>query len=331
MPLAPGVAILELAKRIREINEGKTQRDHPLPVSDSMYRRYVSDIVDSPEQMREFLRLLTEAHYIFTITMVEPDDNLMIDGVYGYVVAEPTIIRQVREVAFLDLEAAHEQQFYRRKGASSVMRELVPQARTFNNTHLGRSLNVALMLQQYENLLAQSMSEFSDVWRRNRLEQLIPGLAPVEESEAITPEAPDPRSQRAVDSGELDRIQQMDESGRWGDAVRKYGVQFLVRIHFRKYEFDRVRWLIKTHKIAREDDLRFIRDTVRLMEQRLDIDTRLERFVKDMSELRRMCQIRLNQIFQVRKGIDQGGSSPGAAPASFSARDGDGDPDTDSF
>lgn len=314
-----GQTILELAKRVREINEGKTQRDHPLPVSDTMYRKYVSDIVSSPEEMREFLRILTAAHYVFTITMVEPDDNLMIDGVYGYATADPAILRKLREQAFTDLESAYEQQFYRRKAPNTIIRELLPQARNFNNTHLGRTLNVAVMLQQYENLLAQSMAEYSDVWRRRRLEQLIPELQGVGlESDEFDPppEAPPAgKANRATDSAELDRIQTMDESGSWGEAVRKYGVPFLLRIHFRKYEFERVRWLIRTHKVAREEDLRFIRDTVRGMEQRVDIDPRLARYTREMSELRRACQIRLNQIHQVRKDLGEGDQAPASETA----------------
>lgn len=315
---------MEIVKRIREVNEGKKYRDHPLPTSDIIYKKYLADIVNSPDKIPEYLRWLADAHYLFIITMVEPDERLMIDGVYGYVAADPVLVRNLREVAYRDLEAAYEQQFYRRKQALVVTRELLPQVRTFNNTHLGRSLNFAIMLQQYEHVLLNALNEYSDAWRRRKLEELVPELAGEDgvfpESAPSTPmyeadplaappdydgEGDSASPQRAVDSGELAKVQEMDRSGRWGDAVDKYGVQFLVRIHFRKYEFDRVRWLMRTNKIAREEDLRFVRDTVRLMESRFEEDTKLPKYARELAELKRLAQMKLNQIFLVKKKMGQ--------------------------
>ena len=111
---------------------------------------------------------------------------------------------------------------------------------------------------------------------------------------------------RAVDSSELTKLEEMNRSGKWGEAVDRFGVQFLVRVHLRKYEFKQVRQLIRAQRIAREEDLRFVRDTLRTMEQRFDVDPRLIEFRTDMTELRRMAQMRLNKIVMLKKELSGG-------------------------
>lgn len=346
---------MEIVNKIRDLNLNE-KRDYPIPVSDTMFRKYFAPIVNSEQQLKEFLNILVEAHYLFPLSIVEPDDTLMVSGVDGYVVAEIAALKTLREKTEDDLEIAYEQQLYRRKQAATIMRELLPQARNYNNTPLGRSLNIAVMLSQFEHVLISGFAEYTQTWRRKKLQELVPDIdvaalsadkadeptgAPVDplafeatgmsderdsadsgvpteaenydvedgefggppETRPVATFAPEPERPpaRAVDSAELSRIQEMDRSGQWGQAVDRYGVQFLLRIHFRKYEFDKVRWLLRTGKVAREEDVRYIRDTIRTMEGRVGVDLKLNRFLKDMADIRRVAQMKLNNIHQVKK------------------------------
>ena len=328
--------LMEIVDRIRGLNQNDKKSHDRIPTTEDLYRKHLSDICSSADQANYFLRLLNEAHYLFRIHLVEPDDTLMVEGINAYVVAEVAIMRPIKDFANGELETLYEQQFYRRKQANVIIKELLPQVRTFNNTPLGRSLNMAMMTQQFEHILTEDFQEYTETWKKRKLRELMPdGNAAVgsdeDESADMTdagappiptvdiddhppsgidaPERP-PLSAasageqplRAVDDSErLAEVQQMDHSGKWGEAVSRFGVQFLVRIHFRKYEFDKVRWLIRTGKIALESDLRYIRDTLRLMEGRTGRDVRLKQFHKDMAELKRIAQLRLNQIHQLRK------------------------------
>lgn len=345
---------MEIVGKVRDLNLNE-KKDYPIPVSDTMFRKYFAPIVSSEEQLKEFLHILVEAHYLFPLTIVEPDDTLMISGAEGYVVTDIAALKNLRAKTEEDLEIAYEQQMYRRKQAATIMRELLPQARNYNNTPLGRSLNVAVMLSQFEQVLISGFAEYTDGWKRNKLQELVPdidvaalgaeagsappgasadplafdaggeesevagsdldepessgigagdpyGGAPTEMDPAADLDAP-PAPNRAIDSAELSQIQEMDRSGQWGKAVDRYGVQFLLRIHFRKYEFEKVRWLLRTGKVAREEDVRFIRDTIRTMEGRVSVDLKLGRFMKDMADIRRIAQMKLNSIHQVKKNL----------------------------
>jgi len=251
--------------------------------------------------MRFYLRILSEAHYLFTIRLVEPDDRLLIHGLETYVSAEIPVLAKLKEVAYSELELAYEGQYYKRKQASQIVREMIGTARQFNNTPMGKSLNLSMMLQQYEQFMATRFVEFSETWKANKLQELLPELASEPRPVLNTATDAQTTARRAADSEHVARIEEMNRSGKWGEAVTKFGVEFLVRVHLRKYEFDRVRQLIKQHKIASEKDLRFVRDTIKIMEGRLEQDPTLRNHLDDMTELRRLAQLRMNQIILAKK------------------------------
>ncbi|MBE7437102.1 MAG: hypothetical protein HS115_01515 [Spirochaetales bacterium] len=286
--------LLEIVNRLRSLNASEKSEEF-IPSSDVIYRKHLSDLCNSENQCTEFLRILIEAHYIFTFNLVEADERLMISSVRGFVVADTGVITKMRERADRQLERAYEHQFYARKAATTIMREMIGDARKFNNTPFGKALNIAIMLEQYQHLLYTDINDFTETARENRLNEIIKVQSPDEE---LMPEAmPAPeRPQRAADSPEAIQAAEMNLAGKWGEAVQKFGVEFLVRIHFRKYEFDKVIWLIKTQRITQEKDLRFVRDTIRLMEGRTTVDPRLKLHLNKMADLRRLAQVRINQL-----------------------------------
>ncbi|MBI3396806.1 MAG: hypothetical protein HY042_13290 [Spirochaetia bacterium] len=299
--------LTQIVDKIREANE--TEGEGSIPTSDTIYRKSLYSISETEENIRSYLQALTDAHYIFAIKLVENDEKMGISGIDGYVVAEIPILAAAKERSFRELEMAYEHQFYKRKHALVICRELVGDARKFNNTPMGRLLNLAVMLQQFEHLMVTAFHEFSDTWREKVLARKLGGVTaaepPVsfleeEPTDAIT-DAPLQPFQRAVDSGEYKKIQEMNKDGKWGEAVDRFGVQFLLRIHFRKMEFDVVKALMKSKKIAREEDLKYVRDTLRTMESRMSMDPGLAPHANVMTELRRMAQIRMNQIHLAKK------------------------------
>ncbi|MCP5502021.1 MAG: hypothetical protein H7A25_19125 [Leptospiraceae bacterium] len=81
---------------------------------------------------------------------------------------------------------------------------------------------------------------------------------------------------------------------RWQRLSTQFSVQFLVRIHFRRYEFDIVRKLILTSRINKLQDYLFIRNTLKEMESKVEFDPILQYHVKEMIELRRLAQAKIN-------------------------------------
>lgn len=307
---------LQIVDRIRESNN--LSGEQAVPTSDTIYRKLLHSLSIPEPKIRFYLKALAEAHYLFAIRLVEADPKSGVDHIDGYIVAELPILIRMKDVAFKELEAAYEHQFYRRKQAAVICREIVGDARRFNNTPIGRLLNLCVMVQQYEHLMASVFHEFSDVWKRRKLADILtaegdpealnmkfeatPGI---EEGppDAAFPGTPTDsvRPQRAVDSAEYVKLQQMRKDGAWGEAVDKFGAQFLVRIHFRKYEFEQVKALIKQRRIAYEEDLRYVRDTIRIMEDRFHEDPQLLKYRNQMADLRRLAQLRMNELVLARR------------------------------
>ncbi len=307
---------LQIVERIRESNQ--LTGEEAVPTSDNIYKKLLHGLSIAEPKIKFYLKALAEAHYIFAIRLVEADPKSGVDHIDGFIVAELPVLVRMKDVAFKELEIAYEQQFYRRKQAVVICREIVGDARRFNNTPIGRLLNLSVMIQQYEHLMASVFHEFSDVWKRRKLADILTAegdpealnmkfeAAPVMEEgppEAAFPGKSAVASQttRAVDTAEYVKLQQMNTEGAWGEAVQKFGAQFLIRIHFRKYEFDQVRALIKNRRVAYEHDLRYVRDTLRVMDDRIHEDTELLKHRNQMADLRRLAQLRLNELVLARR------------------------------
>ena len=309
-------SMLEIVSRIKEVNENNDK--DPIPSSENIFRKLCSDLAMNSDQLMYFIKLLNESHHLFTVKIVEADERLMIAGIDGFIVAELPILAKLKEKFFRDLETTYSAQKYERKQAPIIMREMVGEARQFNNTPLGNALNVCIMLAQFEHVMTNTFAEFSNTWKNDKLKEILGTEGPDDEESdssggedimggATPTSGGEPGyegggdSGRAVDSQEYEKLQEMDLSGKWGETVKKYGVEFLVRIHFRKYEFAQVKSLVRSNRIAREVDLKYIRDTLRKMENNTDNDPKLKVFMREMQDLRRMVQARLNRLFHAKK------------------------------
>jgi len=285
---------LELAELIKKENlEGKDR----IPTSDTFIRIWSSNLGRNEEDIRKILTSLRESHFIFVVNIVAPDPNLFVYGEEAYIFTELEILNELKRAAEENLERLYESSNYKRKSAFQISRELFPKIKEYNNTPLGRAINVVVMLEEYTRILLSSSFEYTDQWRLNKIQDIYSDeIGATMEESVPAPTATDPK--RAVDSIKEGTKEKIDPS--WSKATQNFSVEFLLRVHFRKYEFDIIKKLIQTGKIRDEKELKYIRDTLLLMETRTDVDRLLKRYIEDMVELRRYCQAKLNML---RQGI----------------------------
>lgn len=312
----------EIVTRIR--NRNMTDSEVPLPYSDTIYKMMMSDIVESQDRLYYYLRILNEAHYIFILHITETDEIHNIKGLDGYVVAEETSIITSLEVSKKRLETVYEKEFRQRKTSNAIMHELFPQLSKYKNTPIGQAINSTMMLQQFLSIMKELPEKYTEAYKESKLNEIFPEVSEtrheplIAATEVLDEEDLDNRmgsdqsqsapvdNRRAIDTPEYLEIEKMDLSGKWGDIVQRYGVQFLIRIHLRKNEYNDLKKLIRTNRIAREADLRFIRDSIRTMESRMDVTSPLWRYRTELADLRRIAQLRMNQIFIERQKIEKG-------------------------
>jgi hypothetical protein len=292
--------LLRIRDRIKEINNNIYEE--AIPTSDIIFRKYLNDLVYSEDMARYYLKLLAESNFIFMIQIVKPDTILRIPGIDGYVVAELDIIEKLLAVYNQRLVTIYEAEKRKLAGVETIIRELMPKVKELNNTPLGKVLNICIMLEQFTRIIHERPDHFQDAYRISKLKQFIP-----EEDEFKEPEEEHEKIQqvqerrRAVDTEEYQQLSKMNLTGNWAKAVEQFGVQFLIRVHLRKYEFDVLKKLLLQKRIAREEDLIFLRDSLRKMEERSLFNPELKKYLNEIKELKRIVQIKINQFYLIRK------------------------------
>lgn len=274
--------ILDMAEQIKIEN---TKSKDKIPSSDTFVKRMSAYLSRTDEEVRKFLNDLRDCHYIFLINIVQPELNTNIQSIDAYVYAEPSILTELKRFADKKLETLYEGTFYKRKSAFQIIRELFTKVKEYNNTPFGRAINEAVMIEEYHRLITSNPYEFTETWKKEKLYRLY------EEEEVEETKT----SLRAVDQAKK-IVEGVNPNSRWGKAVNQFSIEFLVRIHFRKYEFDVIKKLVLSGKINKEADLKYIRDTLKMMETRLDEDTALRRYLNEMIDLRRLAQGKLNLL-----------------------------------
>ncbi|EMN49511.1 hypothetical protein LEP1GSC088_1955 [Leptospira interrogans str. L1207] len=289
---------LQIASEIRKVNLREDQR---IPTSDTFIKELMSLFSREPDELRNILETLRTAKIIFIIKIVLPDDKTskMNDpGVDAYAYADLKILNDLKYYSEKKLERLYEATYYKKKSPSTITRELFPKIRELNNTPMGRMVNIAVMLEEYIRIMNNNPNEFQEEFRTQAIEDLL--LSTGDTSK--TPDRQTPLSnffgpnlsQRATDRIEIPT--NINPNSPWGRMVSKFSIDFLLRVHLRKCEFETIRKLITSGKVTSEENLRLIRDSLLKMEKNVNVDKVLASYLDEMTELRRLTQRKLNSI-----------------------------------
>ncbi|MBP9885436.1 MAG: hypothetical protein KBF93_04020, partial [Leptospiraceae bacterium] len=281
----------DIANQIKEENARGRER---IPTSESLIKRMMTLHSKSAEDIKFYLEQLKDLHYIFIINIVASDPALFVQGVDSYVYADQNILNELKHYTEQRLTQIYENTYYKRKSGFQIIRELLPKVKEFNNTQLGRCMNEAIMLDEYIRLIATNAFEYTDSWRKEKLYKLYR-----DEESSYETEYEDENSSGYQSTSER---RYMDPgNSKWSKAVNQFSIRFLIRIHFRKYEFDVVKKLVQTSKISMLDDLVYIRDLLKDLERQLDKDTILKYHLDKIVELRRITQAKINVLRKIQQ------------------------------
>lgn len=281
----------ELAEMIKEVNSSTREGKEKIPNSETHLKEWCSHFAMDEKSIRGILDDLKNAHYIFIINIVMPDPNLYLPGTDSYIYAEISLVNELKRYSENRLEKIYEQTFYKKKSPFLIIKELFPRVKEFNNTPIGKALNETVMIEEFLRVMNSSPYEYTDSWKKAKLREIY------NETDTEVPELEkelELKNNRAVDQLG-DQYNNLDsQSSQWKKLTSTLPIEFLVRIHFRKHEFDIVKKLIQTGKITEEKDLKYIRDTLQMMEGRANQDIILRKYLDQMVELRRLAQAKLN-------------------------------------
>jgi hypothetical protein len=274
--------IQEIAYYIKEENLRGRER---IPTSEVIIKKFASQYEKTPEEIFKYLEQLKETHFIFSFTVVVEDPALFVQPVYAYVFSDQTIVGDLKHISEMKLASMYENMFYKKKSGMQAAKDLMQRIKDFNNTDIGRVIYEVNYLNEYHRIIQTNAFEYTESWKKEKLLKLYRAEAEASNNQNSAMDL--------LGKSDTGTKKEMINS-KWGRAVHQFSVKFLIRIHFRKYEFDVVRKLLMTSKITELDDFIYIRNTVKELEKMNNGDPILKYHSDKLLELRRIAQAKIN-------------------------------------
>ncbi|MGL4369580.1 MAG: hypothetical protein ACRCUT_07905 [Spirochaetota bacterium] len=286
----------EIIKRNNELGQ------QGIPHSDQLIKFMQASMGIPSETAKMVLRLLIESHRILSIEIVAEDQKHDIDRVEGYIYADLRIIGQLKSFFQDILCQMYEKQFHKHLLIHQVIKELFPIIKNFNNTELGQIANKTIMLMEYERMIEKDYSQFSIDYQERKLVEIsirehfiyspkidipIPESAKSESAKQTSSADVHPNFGRAIDSPLYREFSEKKDHYPIQRILNIYGIDFFLKVNFRKYQFSNVRKLVEDKQITKREDLLLLKSMLDLLKERVYSDKELEHYKNDIYALER--------------------------------------------
>lgn len=270
-------------------------------VSDQFFKEFASTEGYSDIETKHALLILGESHKIFTITISKENRQQGIKKLEAYVVADADIISSLKREYQRRLVEVFNKERNGHFDYSYISKYFLSNLNNLANTPGGRLANIAIMLNEYYNLIVKDPSEFTDDWQEEKLKEYIRNTIATEEIEAESTAEETPAAvtageeghTRAVDSPEYDDYSKDEVKLQPEKVLKIYGAEFFFRVKLRRYEFGLLREMVHDGQIKRKADLLSLRNMLRTIKNNFDRDTRLNDYFQDIFHLDREVSKRL--------------------------------------
>ena len=277
---------------IRERNSAASYQ--PVPLSDE-FTKYLADKYDLiPFTVPRLFKILVNSHRIFSFNVAEEDLPKKILKIEGYVVAEGVIIKKLKEYYEDELIRLYSIEYNKKLSAESAIRDFIPLMGKLNNTQIGRTGNMAVMLGQIEIRYERNILEYSSKWQEKQMQLELAGCEPVSYFIIDKEEGKEKNKKEKVSrpvlkkNSEPQNISDFEKYSR-GNPIEKtltvYGAEFYARVCFRDYKFSIIQGLIEKGMIKDRDDLLNIKKLLQKERSNADQDIKLQSFARDINNL----------------------------------------------
>ncbi len=277
--------------RIIEINSKNSPE--AIPHSDSFYKDMGALYGLKRYELDEIIELLRESHRIFVIEINKEDHDHDIKRIDGFVEADLTTVRRLKNYFQKLLMDEFEMKKSKRLHTHQIINEMYANPDLYINTTLGMIGNKAIMLEEYENLIEKKYSEYTESWKLEAFHKLLEEIENEkkgqarekgndEEREAVLEE-----TKRAVDFGISDSYTVPETRTSLKKQLQIYGAETFCRINLRKYNFPLIKDMVQSGMINRKDELKSIKAMIQKMKSNTDRDPKLKEFAGELDELER--------------------------------------------
>ena len=267
-----------------------------IPQSDVFFKETEALLGLTSPEIDLIIKMLKESHKIFIMEISREDSASKTDKVYGYVDADFMSVQKLKDVFHRALMDDYEKETGKRKSASQIIKEMIPQLHYINKTPMGKLLNKAIMLDEFNRLLEKDYKEYTEEWKEENLQlqiaankDLLVKLSDVKtaikEKEVQTEKKIKPV--RAVDSPLMDDFSKQINAGSVSRVLHIYGVEFFFRVNLRQYKFEYLSDVLDTGVIDRKIDLMHLKEMLKIIKENMDVDKELENHYDEIMSLDR--------------------------------------------
>ncbi len=265
-----------------------------IPHSDAFEKDIVALYGLKEHELKRILTILKESHMIFTFEITQEDKDRDIKRINGYVEADLVTVRRLKSYFQRLLMDEYEQQFNTQLLFHRIAREVYTNPTAFKNTPLGQLANKAIMLDEYEHLLEKEYGEYTESWKKEKLNEIIQNTdnllteqkVPLKKKDTDDEQKSLP-SQRAVDSREYQEFSSTSSGQSLNKILKIYGVEFFFRVSLRKYQFDQLTDIIEKKVIYRRQDLKQLKSMLQKVKKNTAFDPNLKKHSDAISRLDR--------------------------------------------
>jgi hypothetical protein len=291
----------EVFKKIIEHN-AKGNHDS-IPHSDLFEKEILSLTGIDKSEVARIIKLLKDAHKIFTFEIIKEDKENDIIRIDGYVETDLQTIRKLKNYFQKFLMDEYEKQYNKRLLVHQIVKDIYARPNFYKNTMIGQIGNKAIMLEEYENYIERNFTEYTENWKSNKLSELVALEADVKMADAPAP-TPTPAKQaapgnarkpggapvtmRAVDSPQYQNYSSDKGTQSLDKVLQIYGMEFFFRINLRKYNFELLRQIVESGLIDRRSDLLLLKDMIQKMKSNIGRDPGLAEYTEKIYKLERI-------------------------------------------
>lgn len=296
----------EIYNAIYFYNDG-SRGDKRIPESDSFLRELANTLALDEQKVEQYLQVLRDSNNIFIFDISKADEERGVDPLEGYVVASRDLVEELFSLHDERLHKYYAKEYNRDKSTDAIVKEILPQMRTLNNTALGNLVNIVSMLREFLYYLQNNPQDYEEdirsqllkkqlqekkLWQEEADQKKSDGEVVVESHEGQVAGQSGVDLRQELDSG-FSEIPISSDSDLYGirldfeKAIKIYGLYFIIRHHFKKYQFRLVEEYVLKNKYFDVTELKQIRDLLKEYIKKINSDTRLALYKSDIFRLDR--------------------------------------------
>jgi hypothetical protein len=251
------------------------------------------------------MQILKNANMIFSFPVAEILDEGKAYSIEGYVITRGDLILKLRKRYEETFEKLYTDEFQRKMPADKLVTEFANKRQEFNNTPLGITANIVMMLIHYQGVLERNILKYSEKMQEKELASLLPKAGPPEsfvlsrgdESEAATSAGASTNAserkftddkepgRRATDTDRGEEMRQIGGTQSIDKTMKMYGIEFYTRVCFREYQFTHMQKIIDDGNITRTSDLKTVKKLLEKERMNSDKDQRINEYAREINDL----------------------------------------------